>query len=190
MTFWREHLLEYETQHWKEPTQWTVNRGTDDNYPENFAFAYNEILFVGVNLVGGVVHNATEWSERQVANLQWIDDNYERHKDSIKAFVLFAHADPDVPSNSPFYEPFKERVKTVYNKIPVVLIHRNLGVEPWSWETEFEDIKNLSVVVVAGSVWPPLMGAADFRQESPFIFDQTKWYAEYIQHQGTSGRRL
>ena len=129
------------------------------------------------------MHDADEWATRQQANLDWIDANYQQHKNSMKAFVLFAHADPDVPSNSAFYEPFKEKVKKEYNKVPVVLIHRNLGVEPWSWETEFENIKNFSVIVVAGSVWPPLMGAVDFRQERPFIFDQGNWYEEYIEHQ-------
>ena len=183
MSLWHENLLGYETQHWNAPHAWNVSRDDIDKYPENFAFVYNEILFVGVNLVGGVVHDSNEWEKRQAANLQWIDNNFQQHQGSIKAFVLFAHADPDVPSNSPFYEPFKEKVKKEYNQIPVVLIHRNLGVEPWSWETEFENIDNLSVVVVAGSVWPPLMGAVDFRQENPFIFDQGNWYDEYIEHQ-------
>lgn len=175
--------MDYETKHWPAPKQWNVTRDNADKYPENFAFVYNEILFVGINLVGGVVHDAKEWEKRQEANLQWIDDNYQEYKDNIKAFVLFAHADPDVPSNSPFYEPFKEKVSLEYNEIPVVLIHRNLGVEPWSWETEFENIPNLSVIVVAGSSWPPLMGAIDFRQDNPFIFDQGSWYDGYIEHQ-------
>jgi hypothetical protein len=183
MSYWRQYLQDYETQYWDEPTQWTVERGAKGNHPENFAFAYNEILFVGINLVGGAVHNETEWATRQAANLKWIDNNFAKHKDGTKAFVLFAHADPDVPSNNAFYEPFKDRVKTEYSQIPVVLIHRNLGVEPWSWETQFENIPNLSVIVVAGSVWPPLMGAVDFRQSSPLIFDQSNWYDQYIQHQ-------
>jgi hypothetical protein len=159
----------------------------NEDYQENFAFVHNDILFVGINLVGGIVHDSREWSTRQAANLQWIDDNYQQHKDTIKAFVLFAHADPDVASNSPFFEPFKERVSREYNQVPVVLIHRNLGVEPWSWETEYEDIQNFSVVVVAGSSWPPLMGAIDFRQNDPFIFDQSNWYDQYMQHQRNTG---
>jgi hypothetical protein len=188
MSFWHEHLVGYETKYWDEPSQWTVAHGDIDLYPENFAFSYNDILFVGINLVGGVVHDATEWEIRHNANLQWIDANFQQHKQNMKAFVLFAHADPDVPSNSGFYEPFKEKVKKDYNKVPVVMIHRNLGVEPWSWETEFENISNLSVIVVAGSVWPPLMGAVDFRQESPFVFDQGTWYDEYIAHQADYAR--
>lgn len=188
MSFWHEYLLEYETKHWDAPSQWTVAHGASDLYPENFAFIYNEILFVGINLVGGVVHNSTEWDTRHKANLDWIDANIQQNKQSIKAFVLFAHADPDVPSNSGFYEPFKEKVKKDYKEFPVVLIHRNLGVEPWSWEDQFENINNLSVIVVAGSVWPPLMGAVDFRQEKPFVFDQGSWYDEYIEHQTNSGR--
>lgn len=187
MSLWHEYLLEYETQHWPEPQAWTVNRDNIQDYPENFAFVYNNILFIGINLVGGVIHDSKEWADRQEANLRWIEDNYQEHKDTMKAFVLFAHADPDVPSNSPFYEPFKKRVRDEYNKVPVVLIHRNLGVEPWSWQTEFENIPNFSVVVVTGSAWPPLMGAIDFRQEKPFVFDQSNWYDEYMQHQGSRG---
>lgn len=186
MSFWHEYLLDYETQHWAAPSAWTVSKD-DEDYPENFAFVHNDILFVGINLVGGIVHDSREWSTRQAANLQWIDDNYQQHKNTIKAFVLFAHADPDVSSNSPFYEPFKERVSREYNQVPVVLIHRNLGIEPWSWQTEYENIQNFSVVVVAGSSWPPLMGAIDFRQDNPFIFDQSNWYDQYMQHQRSTG---
>ena len=188
MSFWHEQLVDYERKHWPAPREWNVTRDDSDKYPENFVFVYNEILFIGINLVGGVVHDAKEWEKRQKANLQWIDDNYQQNKGLIKAFVLFAHADPDVPSNSAFYEPFKESVSLEYTDVPVVLIHRNLGVEPWSWETEFENIDNLSVVVVEGSTWPPLMGAIDFRQENPFIFDQGSWYDGYMEHQVGNGR--
>lgn len=184
--YWHQYLLNYETQHWHDPAFWTVER-EQTNYPENFAFVYGEILFVGINLVGGVVHDPNEWVDRHQANLKWIDDNFQKHSGQIKAFVLFAHADPDVPSNGPFYEPLKERVKDIYNQIPVVLIHRNLGVEPWAWETEYEDIPNFSVIVVAGSVWPPLMGAVDFRKDRPFIFDQSDWYSEYMSHEAARG---
>ena len=184
MSQWYASLLDYETQHWNVPQAWNVTR--DEDYPENFAFSYNDILFIGINLVGGSVHDTKEWEKRQEANLQWIDQKFQLHRDSIKAFVLFAHADPDVPSNSPFYERFKSRVAADYNQVPVVLINRNLGVEPWSWETEFENISNFSVIVVEGSVWPPLMGAVDFRLENPFVFDQAltnSWYDEYLEDQ-------
>lgn len=179
MSLWHKYLQNYETQYWSEPSHWNVTTDTG-GYPENFAFVYNEILFIGINLVDGLVQDNKEWSTRQAADLQWIDDNFQQHRDNIKAFVLFAHAGPDVPTNSGFYEPFKQKVSEEYNQVPVVLIHRNLEGEPWSWETTYENIHNLSVIVVRGSSWPPLMAAIDFRQKNPFIFDQSTWYDQFM----------
>jgi hypothetical protein len=44
---------------------------------------------VGINLVGGVVHDAREWEDRHAANLQWIDDQYQQYMGEV-----LAHADP------------------------------------------------------------------------------------------------
>lgn len=172
-SYWHKYLLEYETKHWESPPLWTVERQAPD-YPENFAFFYDRVLFVGINLVGGITHDETEWYERQKADLAWIDSNYYKYKEEgkMEAMVLFAHADPDIASNRDFYEPFQSNVEKSYRDIQVVLVHRNIGVETWSYERSFNDIPNLQVVTVEGSTWPPLKAEIDFDEGSVFKFNQ------------------
>ena len=40
---------------------------------ENFAFVSDGILFIGINLVGGTVHDAQEFADRSADDLAWIE---------------------------------------------------------------------------------------------------------------------
>jgi hypothetical protein len=57
----------------------------------------------------------------------------------------------------------------------VVLVHRNLGVDSWSLEAEFNGISNLMKVVVEGSIWPPMRMQIDTAQGTVDI-DQGEWF--------------
>lgn len=79
LTLWEDTLLDFETSNpdWQLP--FTVSRQEPD-YSENFAFLHENILFVGINLVGGTIHDADEWEARQAADLAWIDANVEANR--------------------------------------------------------------------------------------------------------------
>ena len=79
LTLWHDTLLDFETSNsdWQLP--FTLSRQEPD-YPENFAFLYENILFVGINLVGGTIHDADEWAARLAADLAWIDSNVEANR--------------------------------------------------------------------------------------------------------------
>ena len=82
LSYWYKYNLNFETKHWPNhplnqqqqqqlgmDNDWSVQRQTN-LHPENFAYMHNKVLFIGINLVGGVIHNQTEWDERLEANLE------------------------------------------------------------------------------------------------------------------------
>jgi hypothetical protein len=149
-----------------------------DNHPENFAYVFNQILFVGINLVGGIVHDVDEWETRHQANLDWIDNQYDLHQNEVLTMVILAHSDPDISNNDNFFATFFRRVEQDYALL-VVFVHRNLGVEVGAIEPAYNGIANFMVVIVAGSVWPPMLLEVD-----PFAgtvqIDQDSWYTDYL----------
>ena len=166
LALWKSSLVDFETSNsdWQLP--FTVSRHEPD-YPENFAFLHENVLFIGINLVEGKIHNEDEWAARQAADLAWIDSNVNENRNEFSRMVVFAHADPDIQSNEPFYTPFFDQVRDSYN-FQVLLIHSNSGVESY----EFVSLGNLDILVVEGSIWPPMKielnetGALDFDQAS------------------------
>ena len=175
LDLWYSTLLEYETKYWA-PADFPVSRQSPD-YPENFAFLHENILFVGINLVGGTIHDANEWAARQAADLAWIDENFDANRSQIDLLVLFAHADPDIQSSAPFYDPFAIRVRDDYN-VPTILIHRNLGIESSGFEPNFQGIDGFIVLVVEGSIWPPMK--IELNAAGLFNFDQSTWYDDQL----------
>jgi hypothetical protein len=176
-SFWYDYILDFESTHYPAPTAWNVSR-QDPDYSENFAFVQNGLLILSINLVGGVVHDNREWEDRHAANLEWIDDQFYLRQGEFSAMVVLAHADPNIQANSGFFDTFYTRVEMVY-QIQVIYIHRNLGVESWALEPNFNGISNLMVVVVEGSVWPPMLVEIDTAAGTLDI-DQEQWYIDYL----------
>lgn len=172
LSFWREYLVGFETQYWDEPT-WNITR-QDPDYAENFAYVNNGVLFIGVNLVGGTVHDSREWQERHAANLEWIDDQFLINEGDFDVMVVLAHGDPVVLANEGFYRTFYARVEDNYN-VQVILVNRNLQGENWGLEARFNGIANLMRVVAEGSVWPPLLMQIDTKAGTVDI-DQSQWF--------------
>ena len=186
LDYWYKYNLNFETKYWPAPTAWNVTNQTPD-YPENFAFVYSQILFIGIDLVGGTVLNATEWTQRQNSDLQWIDDQYTLYGSKVKAMVIFAHSDPTVATNAPFFQVFYQRVQNNY-KTQVIYIHRNLGMNPWALQPQFNNIANLIMIVVQASTWPPMKISINPTAGIVDI-DQSTWYSTYMNGGGIKWTR-
>ena len=65
-----------------------------NNRPENFSFLLNGVLFIGINLVNGKVHDFEEWESRIGDDRQWLETQFRLHSKEINSAVLFAHANP------------------------------------------------------------------------------------------------
>ena len=173
-TFWKQYLLNYETKYWPPPL-WTINHYTGV-LDENWAFTLNKALFVGINLVGGQVQDTTEWATRQAADLEWINlqVNAARKNQAMDVLVVFAHADPTISTNDPFFVPFFENVRTSYN-VPTVLVHRNLGIDSANLQENYMGITDFAVLTVEGGIWPPMRVEIDTLSGS-FLWNQSDWF--------------
>lgn len=76
---------------------------------ENFAWMDAGVLLVGINLVGGTVHDAAEWATRLDQNATWITTQLALHGAAAYAMVLFAHAEPTA-NHAAFMTPYRAAV--------------------------------------------------------------------------------
>jgi hypothetical protein len=176
LSFWYEYLLSYDTKYWSAPS-YQVSR-QEPNFPENFSFVLKRILFVGINLVGGAVHDQQEWATRQAADLEWIDTQFNSRRSEFDVLVIFAHADPSISTNAPFFQPLFDRIRFEYN-IATVLIHRNLGIESFGAQENFDGIQDFVVLVAEGGIWPPMRVEIDPVVGS-FSFNQEDWFDQDV----------
>mmetsp|Transcript_5665 Transcript_5665/g.8940 ORF Transcript_5665/g.8940 Transcript_5665/m.8940 type:complete len:598 (+) Transcript_5665:105-1898(+) len=175
LSFWYDYILGFETKYWPSPT-WNISRQTPD-FPENFAFLQGKVLFVGINLVGGIVHDQNEWSVRQSANLAWINDRVSTFRGRFNTVVVVAHADPDIDINDNFFGSFYTMVQE-YNE-NVIFMHRNLGIDTWKALPGYNGISNLDILVVEGSLWPPMWVQIDTLTGN-YTIDQGSWYQDFL----------
>jgi len=141
---------------------------------ENFVFLHEGVLFLGVNLVNGRVHDRSEWNKRHAQNLLWIEQNLRLHDyNDFRAVVIFGHS-PPYELVKDFFSPAVKDLKK-YEK-PVLYLHANndggfqeykpfgngepelLAVEVNSWGGDESSFVKVTI---------------DFGS-SPFIFDQVE----------------
>uniref|UniRef100_A0A7S1YN44 Calcineurin-like phosphoesterase domain-containing protein n=2 Tax=Grammatophora oceanica TaxID=210454 RepID=A0A7S1YN44_9STRA len=153
LEFWYEYLLRYDRKHWGEPP-YEVRRQAEP-YEENFAFVSKQVLYVGLNLVGGLKLDDV-WDSRLLADLEWVQENFDRYEDDIIQMVVFSHSDPRLTNNAMFFNEFENRVRDVYAPKGVILCHRNLQNRPANMEIQYNGVENYAVLTVYGSIWPPM----------------------------------
>lgn len=135
-TWWQKHYSKFEERF--QPA-WKTERQPER--PENFAFIRKGVVFIGINLVGGRIHDAAEWSARLPQDVAWIKEVLTRPATSeVRAAVIFCQANPFVlkpgdPKDKfkPFVIPFREAAAEW--KKPVLFLHADGHVwtddQPW-----------------------------------------------------------
>eukprot|EP00592_Proboscia_alata_P023926 CAMPEP_0194445412 /NCGR_PEP_ID=MMETSP0176-20130528/127844_1 /TAXON_ID=216777 /ORGANISM="Proboscia alata, Strain PI-D3" /LENGTH=706 /DNA_ID=CAMNT_0039271963 /DNA_START=78 /DNA_END=2197 /DNA_ORIENTATION=- len=104
---------------------------------ENFSMYKDGVLFLGMNIVGGAVHDAVEWMERLEDNLEWFMESVNRY--NIRALVIFGHANPR-NVHSGFFTPLATEIENL--AIPTLYMcgdshfwgvrEKFMGVENWT----------------------------------------------------------
>lgn len=125
--FWNTYFMRFDEK-WKH--DFDVNR--QQSRTENFAFADNGVLFVGLNLVGGKIHKKEEWKSMIEDDLAWLTEQFSSHGSSASSAVVFIHANPGKLDVDEFdyakkdYKPIVEFLDEETAKLfpkPILLIH-------------------------------------------------------------------
>lgn len=160
--YWERHLLGLE-QHWKNaPALWR-----QDVRPENVAWVSNRVLLIGINLVGGAVHDPDEWATRHLQDAQWVSENFERYGAGVSSAVVFAQASPN-RKHAVFLDGFKSAAND-FGK-PVLYLHGDGHV--WEVEDGWLAPNILRVQVDQVRRNPPVQVTVTTHPERPFHFDR------------------
>ena len=149
---------------------------------ENFAFIQEETLFIGINLVGGKVHDWQEWESRIEEDRLWLETQFKLHSDTCNAAVIFAHANPGTRINGLFelknhaFGPLIEYLDKGTNidfPKPILLIHGDghRWIEDHPFPTTGKRITRVQVTM--GGIEAPLHVEVRNTDENPFYLSRS-----------------
>ncbi len=134
---------------------------------ENIAWISKGVLLIGINLVGGRVHDRAEWKLRHQQNADWIGENFEGYGSQVRAAVVFAQAQPGI-LNEDFFSPFVESAR-LFEK-PVLYLHGDGHY--WVHKPAWRAKNILRVMVDQVTTAPPVLITVTLNPEQPFKFDR------------------
>jgi hypothetical protein len=172
LTFWQNEFNSFDTKYWNHTLQ--VVRQPERT--ENFAFVDQGTLFVGLNIVGGLVQNTYEWQTRLTDQVEWTMDLIREYNptDRIGSVVIFGHANP-VQNHNAFFAPLTEFIANeLGNQLPILYL--NGDKHEWNYEPTFFGQPNFLRITVTGGVSePPLKVSAETGKsaiDEVFIYDR------------------
>lgn len=161
--YWMSHFFRFEDK-WGPPARVTRQAGR----PENFAFVLDQVLFIGINKVGGKVHDAAEWKQRLADNGNWIDSQLAEHGQQIHSAAIFAQAramgntDQLVKSLSASAGRFGK---------PILYLHADghkWYVKEGDWAPNITHVQ----MDLISSNFPPIQVIATGNSVQPWVFDR------------------
>ena len=159
---WVEHFDRFD-ERW--PHGFSVER--DEKLPQNFAFVRNEVLFIGLQVVGGRVHDLGEWVSRHALCRAWVERKFKQHGEQAKAVVVFVHAKPML-HQADFFGAFSKMCGELGK--PVLLMHGDGHI--WTHDHPFDAKNILRVQVDQGRLGPPVRVTVTDDPDEPFRFDR------------------
>jgi len=159
---WDQHFMHFDKR-WEH--DFDVAR--QKNRPENFSFTRGGVLFIGLNLLGGRVHDQLEWEKRHRQNLRWVQKTIKQAGDNISSVVIFGHARP-AGKHDDFFSPFV-KFGQEFDK-PILYLHGDGHV--WIYDRPFAAKNILRVQVDRGGIASPLLVTVTDDPRQPFLFDR------------------
>lgn len=164
--YWYKHFLRFDSR-WnhKLPVKRQLSR------LENFAMVQKGVLIVGVNLVGGRVHDKNEWEVRQGQDVKWLEEQFAAAGSDVASAVVLGHAFPGSKDRKRFEKGFLAVAKKFDR--PITYIHgdghRWIHDRPWKEHMNVERIQ-----VDQGGIAPPLLVTPPQSSGKKFVFDRRK----------------
>jgi hypothetical protein len=158
LAMWRNTFARYDVKHWS-------HKFTVSNMPrrsESFAFVHKRTLFIGINFVGGKVHDENEWKHRHSTQLNWVKRLMlgKARNNLIHSVVLFGQADPG-PNHGDFINPFVVFLRKEFSRdIPVLYLCGD--AHKWAYNPGYHNVSNwLRVRLTRGLVEPTVRITVD-----------------------------
>ncbi|MDX1429502.1 MAG: metallophosphoesterase, partial [Rhodothermales bacterium] len=163
---WEATFLHFD-QNWQHNLSVSYQPGRE----ENFAFVSDGVLFIGINLVGGSVHDAQEFADRSADDLAWIDTNFALFGDEVTSAIIFGHASPTKSVYNDFENGFVMEAQQ-FDKPILYLMGDNHN---WSLSHPWADAPNITRIVLeqtgATSDSDPLLVTVSSDPDQPFTYD-------------------
>jgi hypothetical protein len=174
---WRKLFVDYEKNwdmKWKR-RGYEVKRQW--NREENFAFAFKDAVYIGLNMVGGQIHDQSEWDLRLDDNFQWVNDNVEKNWDS-KLIVMFGSSGM-IPKNDRFFDSLAKRAEKWAadgRDLEFLFVKENSNkLRLFQGATYGSNKSNLSVLNIESNTWPPTKISLDTNRYT-MKFDDQEWF--------------
>ncbi len=162
LEFWNRHFRDFDKHFSNSPS---LER--QKNRPENFAFVSKGVLILGLNIVGGKVHDKAEWATRLQHDADWVAEQFALHKSDTRAAVLLAQATP-ANSHELF---FKQLAKSCQEWVkPVLYLHADGHV--WQVEKAWRAPNLWRVQTDQVKLNPPVLVTVTEDPSNPFSFDR------------------
>jgi hypothetical protein len=150
---WLQTFYNFEKEWSNSPSlqRWT-------KYPEVFHFVMRDVLFICLNLVGGLVHDVDEWFTRleyQYNSTRSLILEYETKYGDAAKVIIIGHCDPSVDHRT-FFNPFSTFVnEELQNRIPIMYL--NGDKHEWDLSYDYMGAPSLMrLMVVGGSKEGPI----------------------------------
>lgn len=159
---WVKHFARFD-QRWKHKIP--VRRQAE--HDENFAFVESGVQFIGLNIVGGRVHDAKEWKRRHADNLKWTKKNLDENRFHIKSMVIFGHAKP-----VEVHDDYFDGLSQVAIKLDKPILYLQGDGHRWIYDRPFKAQNILRVQVDQGGMAPPILVTVTDDPKEPFVIDR------------------
>ncbi len=162
-SLWTEYFMNFDKNWAYDPK---VER--QEGAKENIAWVTQDVLMIGINLVGGRVHNQIEWDRMMSKAADWIDVQLKNKKESVKAAVIFAQANPK-KKHQPFMNKFLQSVKAFQK--PILFLHGD--GHRWLYDSPWQVPNLVRVQIDQGRIALPLEITVNSNADSTFQFKRT-----------------
>ena len=133
---------------------------------ESFAFIHKEVLYFGINIVGGTPYSNSEKKRRHQEHLERISTIMNDRSEYFKVVVLFGHAEPS-SHHEDFFKGNGGFISLIYEMgKPTIHFHGDLH-KYYEKESEYGVRNYVRISLDGESVAPPISVTIDVSKESP-----------------------